>query len=178
MLARRIAERYAEALLDVAQQRQTVEQWESDLHALATLLDASPELKPFLRHPEIPRERKETLLRQVLRDSVAPEVLTTLLLLLKRGHDLDMAAILAVYREIRDKRAAVQPATVTSAVPLDEQQVMALTQALTQRTGCTIRLQRVVDPTLLAGMVITLGDQVIDASARATLDELRETMRA
>ncbi len=65
---------------------------------------------------------------------------------------------------------------MTSAVPLSESQAHELAQALARRTGSTIQLARNVDPELLAGMVVTIGDHVLDASARTTLQELRTAM--
>lgn len=177
MLSRQIAERYAEALFELAQQHEKTAVWEADLQGLTTLMADTPELTHFLTHPEIPLARKEAVLRQVLQQQVAPEVLATVLLLLKRGHEPDMQTFLDVYHDMQNRAQRVLPVTVTTALPLTELQSASLAQVLLKRTGAKIRLQQTVDPNILAGMVITMGDRVIDASALSSLEQLRESMR-
>ena len=73
-------------------------------------------------------------------------------------------------------RPTAQASRSASPVALSEAQVAALQAALTKRTGAAIQLQRTVDPALIAGLVVTIGDRVIDASARTALESLRESM--
>ena len=81
-----------------------------------------------------------------------------------------------IFRQQWNAARRVIPVTVISAVPFSEAQAQTLAQTLARRTGSTIQLARNVDPELLAGMVVTIGDHVVDASARTTLQELRSVM--
>lgn len=81
-----------------------------------------------------------------------------------------------IFRQLWDQARRVIPVTVVSAFPLSDVQATTLAQTLARRTGATIQLARNIDPELIAGMVLTIGDRVIDASARTTLAELREAM--
>ena len=177
MLPPRIASRYANALFTLAQSQHTTDAWERELATLAAVMADVPELADVLTHPEIPLARKREIVRTAFQEKVSDAVLAVLLLLLKRGHEPDMATIHAIFLDLWNQARNMVPVSVTSAVPLSEAQTQALTAVLARRTGATIELQRNVDPELIAGMVVTIGDRMIDASARTTLEQLRESMR-
>ena len=177
MLSRKIASRYAEALFDLAQQEQKTGTWERELATLAALIERLPDLRTLLTHPEIPLQRKQDVIAHAFKGKIADQVLAVLMLLLKRGHDPDIATLHAIFVERWDAARQIVPVTVTSAVALTAPQVQALTDSLARRTGGTIQLARAVDPELIAGMVVQIGDRVIDASAKTALNELRESMR-
>jgi len=177
MLPRRIASRYAEALFGLAQHEQKTEMWERELATLAELIARMPELQALLTHPEIPLPRKQGVIARAFGGKIADPVLAVLMLLLKRGHDPDIETVHAIFVERWDTARTIVPVTVTSATPLTDPQVQALTASLARRTGGTIQLARAVDPALIAGMVVQIGDHVIDASAKTALDDLREAMR-
>jgi F-type H+-transporting ATPase subunit delta len=177
MLPRRIANRYAQALFSIAQERGTVDQWEGELATLATVMEQSPELREVLAHPEIALARKMELLDKLFAGKVAPEILALIQKLIKRGHDPDMDILREIFVELWNAARRVLPVSVTSAVPLSTAQAQAFTEQLAQKTGATIQLSRNIDPELIAGMVVRIGDRLIDASARGVLSELREAMQ-
>jgi F-type H+-transporting ATPase subunit delta len=177
MLARHIASRYTEALFDLAQGQGNTEEWERQLDALAAVLAATPELRTVLTHPEIALRRKDEILRKAFGGKLAPEILGMLSLLIKRSHDPDLVTIRDIFRELWNAARQVMPVTVTTAVPLSDEQRNALVKTLARRFDATVELQPQVDPAIIAGMVVRMGDRVIDASASNTLAELRETMK-
>jgi len=177
MLPRNIAGRYAQALFDLAEQEGMTERWGQELASLGAVIKNMPDLQTLLTHPEIQLSRKEQLMNESFGQSASKPVLSMLFLLLKRGHDPDLVTIHEMYMDRWDRRRGVMPVTVTSAVPLDDRQSHALAAALATRIGSKIELSREVDPSLIAGLVVTMGDRVIDASARMTLEQLREAMR-
>lgn len=173
MLPGRIASRYAKALFDLAQQQGKTEAWEGELQALAAVIVATPELSDVLTHPEVPLARKEALVNRAFAGQVSREVLALLFLLIRRGHEPDIRAIHTIYVKLWNAARKVMPVTVTTAAPMSEAQADALSRTLSGRLGATVTLHRKLDPEILAGMVVTIGDRVIDASARATLERLR-----
>ncbi|HEY3417688.1 MAG TPA: ATP synthase F1 subunit delta [Armatimonadota bacterium] len=176
MLARRIANRYAEALFQLAQQRNAVQAWEQELATVALVFARTAELTTVLKHPEIPLTQKEALLNKVFKAQISPEVLGVLLLLIRRGHDPAVDLLHEIFVALWNRQRRLLPVQVTSAVPMTEEQAHQLANVLAQRTGSTISLQRNVDPELIAGMTIQLGDRVIDASAKAALAEMRAAL--
>jgi F-type H+-transporting ATPase subunit delta len=173
MLSRKIAGRYAEALFDLAQERGTTAAWAGELSSLAQLMATTPDLVAVLTHPEVPVARKRAVLTTALTGQVAGEILAVLLLLVRRGHEPDMATVADIFQERWNRARKVLPVTITAAAPLTDSQRASLTAVLHRRTGATVELRELVDPTVLAGLVIRMGDRVIDASARGTLESLR-----
>lgn len=178
MLPRRIANRYARALFSIAQEQGAVAQWEGELATLASVMAASPDLREVLSHPEISLARKMEILTLLFAGKAAPEILGLLRKLIQRGHDLDIEIVHEIFVELWNAARHLLPVSVTSAAPLTDNQIQALTERLSRQTGSTIQLARDVDPELIAGMVIQIGDRVIDASARGTLTDLREALQA
>lgn len=176
MLPRRIAGRYADALFGLAQEQGKISEIRQDIASVAEVMSTMPDFREILTHPEIPLQQKEAVVNKVFQGKISPEVLAVMFMLIKRGHDVDLATIHDIYVEQWNKARRVLPVTVESAIPLNTNQVAALQQALTKRTGATITIQQAVDPGLIAGMVVTIGDRVIDASARTALAQLREVM--
>lgn len=176
MLPRRIAGRYAEALFALSQEKKTTSEWEAELRAIGQVIDTSPELRDVLTHPEIPLAQKNRIVEKAFQGKIAPEVMAVLLMLIKRGHDPAMSLLAEIYHELWDQARRILPVNVQSAVPLTTAQTTALTQTLQRKTGATVQLQTQVNPELIAGLVVTMGDRVVDASARATLEGLRAAM--
>ncbi|MHB0938067.1 MAG: ATP synthase F1 subunit delta [Armatimonadota bacterium] len=177
MLARRIASRYAEALFDLAQQQGKTEEWEAQLGALAAVFAATPDLHTVLTHPEVTLQRKGEILHDAFGSKVAPEIIGLLSLLLQRSHEPDIATIHDVFRELWNAARQVLPVTVTTAVPMSDGQQQVLAETLAQRLGSTVQLHPQVDPEIIAGMIVQMGDRVIDASALSTLGALKEAMK-
>ncbi len=176
MLARRIASRYAQALFTLAQQQGTVEEWEGELAMLASVITDTPDFSALLTHPEVTLARKQDVVTKAFAGKMAPAVLAVLLLLLRRGHDPAMGLLHEIFVDLWHEAQQVTPVTVVAALPLDDGQVTALTAALTKRTGRAITLTQQVDPALLSGLVVTIGDRIIDASGRTALNELRTSL--
>jgi F-type H+-transporting ATPase subunit delta len=176
MLPRRIASRYAEALFGLAQEKDTIAQWDGELAQVATLLADTPDLLAVLTHPEVPLSRKLDVVERILGAAVSREIVTLLGLLLKRHHDPDLALVHALYQERWNTLRRIVPVHVVSALPLSVGQTQSLTQSLMRRTGASVQLTQAVDPEILAGLVITIGDRMLDASARSTLETLRATL--
>lgn len=176
MLPRKIAGRYAEALFSLAQDKGKIQEWGEELLALAGAINDSPDLHQVLIHPEIPLVKKQGVVTQAFQGKIVPEVLAVLFMLIKKGHDPDLRTVYAIFIERWNSTRRVLPVTVQSATPLSAEQQAALIVALGKRTGATIQLQHTVDPELIAGLIVTMGDRVIDASARNTLEQLRVAM--
>ena len=176
MLPRRIAGRYAVALFALAEEQGKSEAWGNELQALGQLINASPDLHAVLKHPEIPLSKKETIVSRAFQGRMTREILAVLMLLIRRGHEPDMTALAEVFMEKWHAARRTLPVSVTSAVPLSPEQRAALVEVLARRTGSTILLHSQIDASLIAGMVLTIGDRVIDASAHTALHTLQASM--
>jgi F-type H+-transporting ATPase subunit delta len=168
------ARRYAEAAFEVATRDGTLERWRTDLDLAASLAGDQRSLD-VLANPAIPIERRGTALDELLGDRVSGQTANLVRLLLRRGRIEDLPRV-AEYRRLDDARQGITHATATSASELTHDQIRELTARLEQSTGGRIALDVEVDPSLLGGLVVRVGDRLIDGSVRGRLQRLRNQL--
>ena len=166
------ARRYAEAAFEVALRDGTVERWRSELQAAAAVV-SDPRAIGALSNPAISIDLRSDAVRGLL-DGVASQPVQNLVqLLLKRGRIEQLPRVAAEFRRLDDRRQGITNAIITSAAPLTQDEVRAITQRLEQQTGGRIAIDVRVDPSLLGGLVVRVGDRLIDGSVRGRLERLR-----
>jgi F-type H+-transporting ATPase subunit delta len=138
----------------------------------------SPDLKTVLAHPRIPGDRKAELVKTVFGPTVSKETLQFLDVLARRERFDKLPGIIVVLDEMVLAAEGKARAVVTSAVPLEEDQKQAVLHKLGTMTGKWIDLTLNVDPKLIGGVVIQVGDRLIDGSVRTQLEQLREGLKA
>jgi F-type H+-transporting ATPase subunit delta len=166
--------RFADAAFEIALRDDNVKKWRKELDAAAELA-ASDELQRVLANPAIPLDQRISVARKVFA-SLSKPVLNLVLLLLKRGRIEQLPRVAAEFRRLDDKRNNIVHATVTSAAPLDADEVKAIAARLEELTGSSVDLETSVDPDLLGGVVVRVGDRLIDGSVRGRLERLRNQL--
>ena len=155
----------------------TLETWRTDLET-ATEVAADERSLSVLANPAISTDRRAEVLDELLGSRTSRPVLNLVQLLLRRGRIEELPRVAAEFRRLDDARQGITHATVTSAVPLTPDDVQALTQRLEQTTGGRIALDVQVDPSLLGGLIVRVGDRLIDGSVRGRLERLRTRLVA
>jgi F-type H+-transporting ATPase subunit delta len=175
--AQRVARVYAEALLNAAEKQSQSEQVLETLESLIRdLFPAEPQLDALLSSSAIGRERKTQVIDKVF-ESKASQLFVDFLHVLNKHERLDMLRpILAAAKELRDERAKRIRVQVSSAVPLADEQTNRLRQQIRDALKLEPVLQTEVDPELLGGVVVRVGDWLYDASVRAKLDSIRNQL--
>lgn len=173
-----VVRRYARALFDTAQRGQTVQQVEDDLRGMEQVLHAHPQLQKVLRAPTISRSRKRELAAQIFGARVSPLTMRFLTLVINRRRESILPDMYREFRRLANEARNILPVQVTSAVPMTDQELDALVQSLRQRTGKNIELHAGIDPEMLGGIVVRMGDTIIDGSVRAKLRQLRRHLAA
>jgi F-type H+-transporting ATPase subunit delta len=173
---RRAAARYAEALLGVAQEQRAVEPIRQELEELVALVEAAPALRDLIVRPDVPPEQKEQAITVALGDRFSHAIVSTLLVLLHHQRGEDLPAVNDVYDELADEAEGIVRAEARAAIPLTEAQQKRLAAALARNTGKRVVLVTRVDPSVLAGVVVQLGDRMIDGSAAGRLERIREEL--
>lgn len=165
-----ILERYAQALLSVAQSGNVVDQVGQDIHSILDLLKESQDLREFFASPIYKADAKKAVLNQVLGDSVHPYTRNFLLLLVDRRRIFLLEGICKEFQALLRKLNQTVLAEVTSVNSLTDEQQQALKEKVMAMTGArSVELETKLDPELIGGVVIKIGSQVIDASIRGQL---------
>ena len=163
------ARRYAEALLQVATAEKAVPSYRQSLERLAAGLP--PDVIRLLRDPRVPMAARREALRAASKDEPVA-VRAVLDLLLQRDRIGLIPQIATAFGDLVDRREGLAKAKITTSVALDEAQRGDLVQRLERSSGMKIRATFTVDPSLIGGAKVQVGDRLIDASLRTQLDHL------
>lgn len=174
-----LAGRYAAALFDLASEAGTVSAVEGDLDRLDAALRESRELSAVLRNPEISRDQYGRLMGGMA-EYLGLSTLTANFLgvLASNRRVSEIPAAIRAFRMIAAAQRGEVQAEVASAHPLSEAQITTLEAKLRAREGRTVKLSAKVDPSLLGGLVVTIGSQRIDSSIRTRLNSLAQAMKS
>ena len=167
---------YAEAMFGVARAEGTIDEVEDELFRFARALEGSDELRETLTDPHIPASRRQQIVEDLLgpRATSTTTALVSMVVGIGRGRDLP-----AIIDSLVRKSAAAHDkaiAEVRTTVDLSSAQREQLAQAINKATGKVVELKVIIDPTILGGIVTTIGDTVIDGSVRTRLDQLKNAI--
>ena len=167
--------RYAEAAFQVAMRDGTVEAWRTELESATAVVGDERALRA-LANPAIPLDQRSVAVAALLKGLASDPVQNLIQLLLRRGRIEELGRVAAEFRRLDDRRQGITHATVTSAAPLTPDEVRALTARLEQSTGGRIALATEIDESLLGGLIVRVGDRLIDGSVRGRLERLRNQL--
>jgi F-type H+-transporting ATPase subunit delta len=177
MSNRTAAARYARALLDVARKEADPRAIESELSSFLALVEGHANLGHVLTSPAIPAARKTALVRELVARAGVSAVVGRLLGLLAERDRLGLLPdLLEEYRRRLLDLLNVVRAEVVTAVPLADDRVVALEQALAAMTGRTVSMSARVDPAIIGGVVTKIGSVVYDGSVKRQLEKMKEAL--
>jgi F-type H+-transporting ATPase subunit delta len=172
-----IARVYARALFDAAQEKGELDDVHEQLAAFADAVSGARDLQIFLFSPYFSTQEKEDGLRRVI--DGATETFLNFLALLVENHRMPVIfRIRARFEELWDEEKRLLPVEVTSAVELDESTVQQIGSTIGEQTGRHVELSSHVDPDILGGIVVRVGNAILDASIRNRLEQLRKQVAA
>lgn len=172
-----IARVYAEALFESAKAAAKLDVIKEQLGQFADALSANRELQLFLFSPYFSSAEKKEGLRKAI-EGAEPELLNFLELLCDKHRVPVLFRIRDRFDELWDEENKRLEVTVTSAVELDPELVQRIGQEIEKQTGQTVELRSVVDADILGGLVLRVGNKVLDASVRNRLDKIRKSVAA
>jgi len=165
---------YANALFEVARVEGSMTSVENELFAFSQALQSSDELRSTLTDAAVPVERRQGVVQDLLGERASPVTANLVAFVVGAGRARDLPAIIerlvARAAEAKDKVVA----EVRTAIPLTDDQRERLAASLDRATGKSVEIKSIVDPTVLGGVLATIGDSVIDGTVRSRLDQLRE----
>ena len=167
-------ESYAKAFLEVARAEGHLAEVEDELFRFARAYTGSEELRLALTDPNLPVARKVAVVQDLLERKALAVSQALVLAVVVAGRAGEMEQIVDKFVELAVAERAHEFAEVRSAVPLSDEDVERLRDALSRATRKNVEVKVVVDPEVMGGIVTKMGDLVIDGSVRHRLDQLRE----
>lgn len=170
-----IARVYARSLFEVAQEKGTLDVVREQLGQFSDALAGSSELSTFFFSPYFSTAEKKDGLEKAVTDA-DPTVVNILELLLENHRMPAIHRLRKEYDRLWDEENKLLPVDITSAVALDEDVVRRLGEQIGEQTGRKVQLNAHVDPDVLGGIILRVGNQILDASIRNRLDQLRRSV--
>jgi F-type H+-transporting ATPase subunit delta len=174
----RAGRRYAQALFEIALGQGTVREVYRELAAAAAQLDASPDLRRLLDLPFVSRDHKWAAVEAVFRADWGETVRGFLRLLVAKDRCGILDDVVEEFRRMWHAHEGLHIADVTTAAPIADAELTALTAALQTQVGGHVESRVSVDPALIGGAVVVVGDQVWDGSIRGALERMRRELKA
>jgi F-type H+-transporting ATPase subunit delta len=166
-----LARRYATAVFQLAQDAGKVGPVQHDLHTFVAALAADEDVRKFFRSPVVDRKEKETIVAQAFA-RLDPIALHTVLLLVRKRRENMVEEIVAQYDVLERQARGAQPLQVTSARELSRSQFDAIVERLTATYHTKFDVTQAVDPSLIGGVRITMGDKLADGTVAGRLDDI------
>lgn len=169
---------YASGIFELAKAEGELERVESELSAVARAIDGTPELRSALTDPQLPYDRKQGVIVDLLGERASSLTVGLVQLVVSQGRASELPAIARSFIETAAASRDRAVAEVRTAVPLDDATIERLAEALGKATGKTLEVKVVVDPEVIGGVIARIGDTVIDGSIASKVDDLRQVLKA
>jgi F-type H+-transporting ATPase subunit delta len=164
---------YARALFEVARADGTLDEVEDELFRFARSYESSESLRTTLSDENIPAGKRQAIIEDLLGDTATSTTVQLLSMVVGSGRSADLVAIVDALVQRASASKNLELAEVRSAVELTADQQDRLKAALANATGKQVNLKVVVDPSVIGGLVATVGDVVIDGTVRTNLEQLK-----
>jgi F-type H+-transporting ATPase subunit delta len=169
---------YASAAFELAKAEGELPRVERELFGLAQALDRSPELRNTLSDPRLPRDRKQAIVDDLVGRRASEVTVAIVEMLLTLGHITDLPELAERLSQRMAASQGKELAEVRTAVPLDDDTLRRLAEALERQVGRPVEVRTIVDPSIIGGVVARVGDVVIDGSVKRRLEAIRQMLTA
>lgn len=176
-MAKLVSKIYGDALFDSAVERRILDEVAEEVSALETIFEQNADLAALLGHPEIIKEEKIEVMKNIFSDRVSDEVMGFLVTVVEKDRQNELKAICDYFLSRVKEYKKIGVAQVTSAVALtDAQKLQVKTRLLETTSYVEFEMNYLVDPALIGGLVIRIGDRVVDSSVRTQLGEIAKDL--
>ena len=173
-----IARPYANALYELARAEKSIASTEKSLKQMASLIEKNPDFANLLASPVVSTEEKTSVIAAILKKAKYPTIVANFIKLVASNSRLfALPSMIASFNEIAAKERKEINAQVTSAKPLSASQLKSLSSTLKKKIGKTVKLQTHVDESLIGGLIVKVGSQMIDNSLLTKLSAMKNAMK-
>ena len=172
-MAKLVSKIYGDALFELALEEQRVDSLLTEVTACAEALGENDDLARLMNHPKIVKEEKVQLIEEIFKGRVSMELLGLICMIVEKGHYQELLSVFRYFIELVKEYRNIGTAYVTSAIELSEEQKKAVEERLLETTKYVeFEMHYETDAALIGGMVIRIGDRVVDSSISTKLQNL------
>lgn len=177
-MAEIVVNRYATALFEIAKEQGAMTKFKEEALAIVNLLQDTPEYMSLLGHPSVVEANKLEMVQEAFGGKVADEFVGLIELIIKKSRTEYLVDILMEFIKMAKEAEGILKGMITSAMPLTNKQIAQIETNLEQSTGKTLELEVTVDPSLIGGMIVRIGDKVVDGSIKGQMDTLKSQLNS
>lgn len=176
-MAKLISKTYGEALFEIAVEENKMDDFLEEVQAVVQVIKENPELHQLLMHPKISKEEKNSVLESIFKGRISDELTGFLALVIQKERYGELNAILQYFIEKIKEEKGIGVAFVTTAMELKESQKKQIVDKLLETTGYKVmEMHYDIDETVIGGMVIRIGDRVVDSTIKSKLEVLKKQL--
>ncbi len=175
-MAKLVAHVYAEALFEVAVQMDELKKFGEELAFVSDTFKEYPKFFEIFITPRISKEERKNVMENVFKDKVSEQMLNFIKILIDKRRGMVIHDIYRLFVKMANDKLGITNAVVESAVELTEEEKIRIKDTLVNMTGQVVELECVVKPQILGGLVINMGNKVIDASVQSRLNEMKSDL--
>jgi F-type H+-transporting ATPase subunit delta len=168
--------RYALALYEVGEENGKVDEYMEDLREIVNLMKTDSDFLQIIKHPQISTSKKKQIFKNIFKDKMDEELLSFLLLLIDKDRILHLEEKLSEMEKIRLERNNTLIAKIKTVLPLNEEEKSTLIQKLQNKYDKKIILRDEIDKSILGGVYVRVGNDVIDGTVKTKLEEMKKLM--
>jgi len=175
-MAELVSKTYSEAIFEVALEEGRLNELQKEFDFVVASFTAYPEFYEIIKTPKISITEKKTVIQETFGGSISQTLLNFLKIVIDKKRGADILDIKRAFDARVDEQNGVVKATVESVIPLTDDQLDALSLSLKRLTGKEVQLSTLINPELLGGLVIKVGDRIIDGSVKFKLEGMLESL--
>lgn len=177
-MAKLVSATYGDALFDIALEKSAVEEFAEEVKAVAQAFSENPDLMKLLEHPKIVKEEKIELIENVFKGRISDEMTGFLVLVISKGRQRELNSIFEYFTDKVREYKNIGVAYVTTPVEMSDSQKKQVVEKLLLTTQyADFEMHYEADESLIGGMVIRIGDRVVDSSIKTKLEELSRSLK-
>lgn len=177
-MAKLVAKTYGEALFELALESETLDTIIDEVTVTIQAFNENEELLKLLNHPKIGKDEKVSVIENIFKGRISDTFVGFLVIIVQKDRYNEFDGIFEYFMSLVREHKSIGVATVTSAVTLSKEQREQVEQRLLQTTKYKqFQINYMEDPSLIGGMVIRIGDRVVDSSIRTKLDHLQKDLK-
>ena len=177
-MAKLVSKTYGDALFAVAMEEDRLDEFFETAKDLSDILRTNEEFGKLMNHPKIVKEEKIKIVEEVFGNKVPGEILGLMKLMVTKGRASEMLSVFDYFVNLVKEEKKIGKADVTTAIALNENQRKQVEEKLLETTDYqSFEMQYHVDASIIGGMVIRIGDRVVDSSVKTKLQDLTRELR-
>ncbi len=171
-----IAQRYGQGLFELALENQSVKEKKEQIESLLSVLEEHEEVELFLRAVKVTKQEKKTFIEDVFSDVVDHDVVSLIKILIDKGRIYYFKDVLKEYITLAEENLGITHATVHSARKLSDEDIQKIKEAIEKKTKKSVVLANKIDPDLIAGIKVTVGNNVTDMTVKNKIAKMKEAL--